>query len=159
MHFRYCRVQLCTHLWVLICTNCTGSEVKPSSDSQMCAASRQGSNALPSPHTGSVVQQLKYGCSSWYRPTHYMRNLADCGVKPSVMGCDFIPLLLLLAIFVAVVNLVPLIYTKLWSGLVLLPTACAKRSSVPLAIAFPFGLWFNIGSDCLIRFSDNIKYV
>lgn len=42
-----------------------------------------------------------------------MRNLADCCVKPSVMGCDFIPLLLLLAIFVAVVNLVPLIYTKL----------------------------------------------
>lgn len=32
-------------------------------------------------------------------------------------------------------------------------------SSVPLAIAFPLGPWFNIGPHCVIRFSDSIKYL
>lgn len=32
-------------------------------------------------------------------------------------------------------------------------------SSVPLAIAFPLGLWFNVGPHRLIRFSESIKYL
>lgn len=151
------RPQLCTHT-PLSYFHCRGSEVKAPSESQVCSEScqhkcwkpardallcpsrMQGSGALPSPDSCRVTQQLNtgtlVGVDPWCR--HVVRNLADCSVKSLTTDGDFIPPLLLLAAFAAVVNLVPvtLSYTdsqKQWSGLELLPTACAEKFSCTIS--------------------------